>query len=122
MLAAHDIPIAPPVDELLDVDREFRRHAARAATAVLHTTRTGRRYSALYSASALAQRAGRLDDWVIIDLELPGPNVRWTVVTEWRGVMKGRRVVRGREAECLEYYRGRAPHRLRPSWSAFNGA
>jgi DNA polymerase (family X) len=27
-----------------------------------------------------------------------------TVVTETRGTLAGRRVVRGREAECLEFY------------------
>jgi hypothetical protein len=27
------------------------------------------------------------------------------------GVLRGRRVVRGRERECLEYYRLRGPHR-----------
>jgi hypothetical protein len=107
MIAATRVP-APPVAELLEVDREFR-HRAREGESVVHTTRDGRRYSAPYSQSAPAYRHGRLHDWVILDLEVPGPNLRWTVVTEWRGPMKGKRVVRGREAECFKHYRA---HRL----------
>ena len=92
MIASANATI-PAVDELLDIDREFRRRAVDGET-IIHTERDGRRYTALFSQSALAYRGGRQQDWVIIDLEVPGPNLRWTVVTEWRGVMKGRRVVR----------------------------
>lgn len=111
-MQAHD---APSVEELLGVDREFRRQAAASDEPFLHTARDGRRYSALYSHSPQAHRHHRDRDWVVIDLELPGPNPRWTVVTEWRGVMKGKRVVRGREVECFHYYRKHAtrhPRRL----------
>ena len=94
----------PPVGELLDVDREFRRHAAGSLEPFLHTTRDGHRYSALYSRSEHALQYHKEHDWVVIDLEEPGPNPRWTVVTEWRGVMKGKRVVRGREVECYRYH------------------
>ncbi len=107
----------PPIGELLDVDREFRRHAAESREPFLHTTRDGRRYSALYSLSPQALQYHRDRDWVVIDLELPGPNARWTVVSEWRGVMKGKRVVRGREVECFRLYQSRRaprkPRRLR---------
>jgi hypothetical protein len=114
MIAAARATI-PDVEELLDVDREFRR-AALGGETILHTTRDGRRYTALFSSTALAYQRGRQHDWVIIDLEVPGPNLRWTVVTEWRGVMKGKRVVRGREVECFRVYHarglGRKPRRL----------
>lgn len=93
----------PSVAELLDVDRELRSRPGRT----LHTERDGRRYTALYSPTALARRFGRQGDWVILELETPGHNARWTVVTELRGVLRGRRVVRGREPECFEYYRSR---------------
>ncbi|HEU4993622.1 MAG TPA: hypothetical protein VFT29_02345 [Gemmatimonadaceae bacterium] len=93
--------IFPTVDELLGVDREFRR----SRVAVLHTARGQRRYTALFSISALAQRVRRERDWVIIELEEPGENSRWTVVTEWRGFLRGKRVVRGRELECFGFYR-----------------
>lgn len=106
----------PSVEELLDVDREFRRHAL-GGDAIVHTERDGRRYTALFSQSALAYQHRRQHDWVIIDLETPGPNLRWTVVTEWRGAMKGKRVVRGREVECFRFHHerdeARKLHRLR---------
>ena len=94
----------PSVAELLDVDREFRRQGA----AVFHTRRAGRPYTALFSPTPLARRQRRERDWVILDLELPGPHRAWTVVTERRGVLKGRRVVRGRETECFAHYRARS--------------
>lgn len=96
--------MTPPVEELLAVDREFRRRALESREPFLHTTRDGRRYTALYSRSPLAQQYRKEHDWVVIEREDPGPNPRWTVVTEWRGVMKGKRVVRGREVECYRYY------------------
>jgi hypothetical protein len=95
---------APPVDELLDLDREFRRRFARGEH-IVHTARGERRYTALYSESPLAHRLRRNRDWVILDHEVPGPNERWTVVTEFRGVLKGKRVVRGREVECFWFHR-----------------
>lgn len=97
----------PPVEELLDVDRDFRRHAAESSEPFFHTTRDGRRYSALYSRSSQALQFHKEHDWVVIDLEEPGPNPRWTVVTERRGVLKGKRVVRGREAECFRHHAAR---------------
>ena len=114
MIAAAQTTL-PSVDELFDVDREFRRAALEGAT-ILHTTRGDRRYSALFSHSELAHRQGRHQDWVIVDLEVPGPNLRWTIVTEWRGPMKGKRVVRGREVESFQHHaarqRLRNPRRL----------
>lgn len=100
---ANDVPT---VDELLDVDREFRRQTR----AVFHAQRDERRYAVLYSPTPLARRLRRDRDWVVIDLEHPGPNPRWTVVTERRGVLKGKRVVRSREVECFWYYRTRRRH------------
>jgi hypothetical protein len=104
MLLLADITTAdttlPSVAELLEIDFAFRA----SGRLLMHTQRETRRYSVLYSPSPLARRMGRTADWVIIDEEVPGPNPRWTVVTEWRGSMKGRRVVRGREVECFEYY------------------
>lgn len=90
----------PTVVELLDVDREYRL----SPLPVLHTQRGTRRYSALYSESPVARRIGRVGDWVILDLEIEGPDLQWTVVTEFRGRLKGKRVVRGREGECFDFY------------------
>ena len=98
--------VVPNVEELLEVDREFRLQPQ----PVFHTRRDGRRYSVLYSPTSLARRLRRDRDWVVIDLEQEGPNPRWTVVTERRGVLKGKRVVRSRAVVCFWYYRARGRH------------
>jgi putative hydrolase len=114
----------PSVGELLDVDREYRAAAAggrlpliaprrfnpggRRWLPVLHTRRNGRHYTALFSNTALAHRLGRTDDWVVIYGDRGDSDGQWTVVTARGGARRGRRVVRGREAEC-ERWRGTAP-------------
>ena len=110
-----------PVSELLDVDREYRRKAARdelrriaprrfnpegeAWLPILHTERNGRHYTALYSNTARAHELDKTDDWVVLYLE-DEDQAQWTVVTETSGPLEGKRVVRGREAECRRYYEG----------------
>lgn len=111
----------PSVAELLDVDREYREaaEAGRLPTIaprrfnpqgerwlpVLHTTRGERHYTALFSNTALAHRVGRTHDWVVLYFDGPDGEHQATVVTSYRGQLSGRRVVRGREGECLAYYR-----------------
>lgn len=112
----------PPLEMLLDVDREYRQRAAagslvtiaprRFNTAgerwlpVLHTERGDWRFTALFSNTARAHELGRTRDWVVLyfhaDHQAEGQR---TVVTETQGVLRGRRVVRGREAECRVHYR-----------------
>jgi hypothetical protein len=93
----------PTVEELLDVDREFRRQQR----SVYHTQRGVRRYEVLYSPTSLARRLGRDRDWVLIELEEPVAGPLWTVVSERRGVLKGKRVIRSREMECFRFYQTR---------------
>jgi hypothetical protein len=107
----------PPVELLLDVDAEYRRRAAagelrtiaprrcnpegRAWLPIFHTTRGRWHFTALFSNTERAHALGRTDDWVIIAFADEGHHDRQrTVVTEMRGPLVGRRVVRGREAEC----------------------
>jgi DNA polymerase (family 10) len=114
-------PADPPVSELLDVDREYRRGARRgtlpviaprkfnpkreAWLPVLHTVRDGRSYTALFSNTERAHRLGRTRDWVVLYYhDGDGRERRCTVVTEFREPLRGKRVVRGRELECAEYY------------------
>ena len=79
---------------------------------VLHTTRGRRRYTAVFSNTALAHDREKTDDWVVLYYALPGePEHQVTVVTEDQGRLASRRVVRGREAECLRYYQREAPLR-----------
>lgn len=113
----------PPVAELLDVDREYRSKAARgeleriaprrfnpsgeAWLPILHTTRGDRRYTALFSNTGRAHELGKTRDWVVLYVD----DGRWerqaTVITSTRGPMEGRRIVAGREYECLELHRRR---------------
>lgn len=72
---------------------------------ILHTTQNGWHFTAMYSNSYRAHELDRNKDWVIIyyyDKHHRGGQC--TVVSEYRGVLSGRRVVRGRENECKEYY------------------
>ena len=112
---------APPLDTLLDIDREYRHKAATgelrliapkrfnpdgvAWLPILHTTRDKWHFTALYSNTALAHRLGRIHDWVVVYFH-DGETLdrSHTIVTEHRGPLAGKRVVRGRESECLAYY------------------
>lgn len=112
---------APAVDELLDVDAEYRRRARRrdlpriaprrfnptgeAWLPVLHTTRGATHYTALYSNTARAHELGMIRDWVVIYRDDQDGNGQWTVITAQYGALRGRRIVRGREDECAAYYR-----------------
>jgi putative hydrolase len=111
----------PPVATILAIDEEYRRKAGanelpriaprrfnpsgEAWLPVLHSERGDWHFSALYSNTARAHELGRTRDWVVIyfhdDQHAEGQH---TVVTEHRGPMDGRRVVRGREAECRVHY------------------
>lgn len=113
--------VLPPVSELLDVDREYRRGVRRgtlpriaprrfnpkgeAWLPLLHTTRDGRSYTALFSNTERAHRLGRTHDWVVLYYrDRDGRERRSTVVTEFREPLRGKRVVRGRERECAAHY------------------
>jgi hypothetical protein len=113
----------PPVEEVLNVDAEYRRKAAAdrlmriaprrfnpthaAWLPILHTSRGPRHYTALYSNTARAHELGMTHDWVVIyrDDEADG---RWTVITSQFSDLKGRRIIRGREPECRQFYQHHA--------------
>ena len=62
-------------------------------------------FTALYSNTARAHELDRTRDWVVLysyDGHLH--EGQHTIVTESRGPLAGKRVVRGREAECMRYY------------------
>jgi hypothetical protein len=110
----------PSVGEILDVDREYRLGARRgtlpriaprrfnpegiAWLPILHTRRGGRDYTALFSNTARAHQLGRTRDWVVIYFDGADRERQATVVTARGGALRGRRVVRGREPECLRHY------------------
>jgi hypothetical protein len=119
-----DLTSGVPVAEILDIDDEYRFKAARgqlpriaprrmnpkaeAWLPILHTERGDRHYTALFSNTAHAHAMGTTHDWVVVYLEdhhSHGQHGRWTVITSQFGKLRGRRIVRGRETECTEYYR-----------------
>ena len=111
----------PPVGLLLKIDEQYRKKAGadelptiapkrfnpsgEAWLPIMHTTKQGWHFTALYSNTARAHQLDRVQDWVVIffydDRHHEGQH---TVVTETRGAATGRRVVRGRENECSDYY------------------
>lgn len=115
----------PDVHVLLEVDREYREKGAagllqkiaprrfnpdrEAWLPVLHTRFGPWRFSALYSNTERAHDLHRTHDWVVVYYSDDEHNEgQHTVVTEYRGALAGKRVVRGREPECAAYYRGLA--------------
>lgn len=111
----------PSVAALLEVDAAYRRQAARnelkliaprrfnpkglAWLPVLHTQRGPWHFSVLFSNTARAHQLHKTADWVIIHcMHDATPDWQCTIVTETRGPLKGKRVVRGRETECEAHY------------------
>jgi putative hydrolase len=111
----------PTIAEILDVDREYRDKAAAAALPtiaprrfnpnreawlpILHSKRGERHYMALFSNTARAHQMGKTRDWVVLYYDGRDGEQQCTVITSQRGPLTGKRIVRGRESECLEYYR-----------------
>lgn len=111
----------PSVELLLDVDQEYRGKALanklptispkrfnpdnKAWLPILHTRRDAWQFTALFSNTARAHKLKKTGDWVVLyfydDDHQEGQQ---TVVTETHGPLKGKRVIRGREAECQQYY------------------
>lgn len=111
----------PPVALLLDADRLYRQKAEKNELKliaprrfnptgaewlpILHARREDWHITALFSNTAQAHEFGRTQDWVVIFFHREeGPEAQRTVVTETRGPLVGRRVVRGREEECATHY------------------
>ena len=111
----------PPVNVLLGVDQEYREKAAAEVLQkiaprrfnlsnqpwlpVLHTERGLWQFTVVYSNTALAHELGRTRDWVVIYFHTNScAEGQRTVVTETHGLLHGRRVVRGRERDCEDYY------------------
>ena len=110
----------PSIAELLDVDREYREKAKAGALhlfaprrfnptheawlPVLHTQRGDRHYTALFSNTARAHQKGKTLDWVVLYADNGEQESQCTIITAEWGILEGRRIVRGREPECIRYY------------------
>ena len=119
--AAEPDEAGPAVAQLLGVDRRYREHAiagtlptiaprrfnpaGEAWLPIMHLTRDGWHFTALYSNTARAHELGKTRDWVVIYWNADDhPERQCTVVTETSGELKGRRVIRGHETECALHY------------------
>lgn len=117
-LTPHPIP---SVAELLAVDEAYRRRAdagelrtiaprrfnpkGEAWLPVMHEDRGPWRFTALYSNTPTAHRLGKTNEWVVLYFHTDhSAESQCTIVTETRGPLAGKRVVRGREEECASYY------------------
>jgi len=115
----------PPVELLLEVDEAYRKLAesnrlptiapkrfnpeGKSWLPIFHTDRHRWHFTALYSNTARAHQLQQTRDWVVLYFyDGDHREGQRTVVTESKGSLAGRRVVRGREGECREYYQGRA--------------
>jgi len=118
---ARQVSEEPGIDAILDVDREYRSESDRDTLAkiaprrfnpsgkawlpILHTQRGDWHFTAMFSNTARAHEFGHTRDWVVIYFHKDDqPEGQYTVVTETRGELIDRRVVRGREGDCRAYY------------------
>lgn len=111
----HGLQPRPSVATILALDGEYREKAERgllrriaprrfnprheAWLPVLHAERDGWHFTLLFSNTARAHELDRTRDWVVAYYERDGDEGQCTIVTETSGPQRGRRVVRGREAE-----------------------
>jgi hypothetical protein len=78
---------------------------------IRHTQRDAWHFTALFSNTARAHQLGRSREWVVSYFHSDHePESQCTVVTESQGVLAGRCVVRGREAERRAHYAARPAH------------
>lgn len=124
-LAHRDASAVPPANEpgledLLAVDAHYRAAAEEGSLrrvtprrfnpeeerwlGIHQEARSGWVLKALFSNTALAHRLEKTRDWVVIYFHKGDVHGQRTVVTETRGELAGKRVVRGRERECREHY------------------
>jgi hypothetical protein len=115
----------PSIEQLLSIDAEYRTKAADEKLVrfaprqfnptgeewlpILHARRNRWHYTVAFSNTAHAHQEGMTHDWVIIHRDAAEHSGHWTVITSKYGKLKSRRIVRGREAECITFYL-RHPH------------
>ena len=92
------------VDSLEEL--EIAAHDGKKWLPIMEVEKDGWSLTALFSNTARAHDLGTTRDWVVIDDEREGNGEdQCTVITAGSGPLEGRRIVVGREQECLEYDR-----------------
>jgi DNA polymerase (family 10) len=113
-------PKAPSAQLILGIDAEYRKKAAagrlkkiapkklnpegKAWLPIMSTERERWRFTVLFSNTQRAHDLGKTNDWVVVYYDDGSGERKCTVVTEFKGELNGKRVIRGREKECGEYY------------------
>ena len=113
-------PVEVPISLLLKLDAEYRMKAAagklkriaprllnpekKAWLPILAKEEKGYKFTVMFSNTPTAHRLEKTNDWVVVYAAKGKGESQCTIVTESRGVLKGKRVVRGREAECTDHY------------------
>ena len=109
-----------PVATILEIDEEYRKQAAagklkmiaprllnpekKAWLPLMAREYKGCKFTVMFSNTTTAHKLGKTDDWVVVYYETGKGENQCTVVSESRGPLKGKRVIRGREEECAEHY------------------
>lgn len=111
----------PTVALILEMDKRYRQKAeagelpmiapkrfnpaGKAWLPIMHVTKKGWHFTLLYSNTPRAHQLKRTRDWVVVYYyDDQHHESQHTVVTETHGPLTGQRVVRGREAECRDFY------------------
>jgi len=118
-----DVILAPEVSVILRLDYLYRNKAEigelhklkprkfnpnqRAWLPIYHKELNGWHFTCLYSNTARAHKMKMTKDWVVISYEKDGIEGQCTIVTEIQGELNGQRVIRGREEECLKFYKSK---------------
>ena len=113
-------PIELPVAIIFKIDEEYRKKAAAGALKkiaprllnpkkeawlpILVKEEKGYKFTVMFSNTPTAHKLRKTDDWVVVYFARGKGENQCTVVTESRGQLKGKRVIRGREKECMEFY------------------
>ncbi len=111
---------SPTVELILQLDMEYRKKAeadqlkkiapkkhnpdGEAWLPIFATECEGWRFTVLFSNTARAHELGKTRDWVVVYYDKGSGEDKCTVVTEYAGSLLGKRVIRGREKECGEFY------------------
>ena len=112
----------PSVDVLLRVDRLYRKKAKEGTLKtvaprrfnpsgepwlpIFHYEENNWQFTAMFSNTERAHRLHKLRDWVIVlAYDSEHHEYQRTIVTETTGPLKGKRVVRGNELKCIQYYK-----------------
>jgi putative hydrolase len=118
----HLVRNGPSVDALLRVDRIYRKKAQQGSLKtvapirfnpsgeswlpIFHYEENNWQFTAMFSNTERVHRLHKLKDWVIVLAYDPEHHeYQRTIVTETTGPLKGRRVVRGHELKCVQFYK-----------------